>query len=257
MNSGLNISGIYKIESKVHPDRIYIGSAVNIRHRKGGHFLTLKKEIHKNPKLQAHYNKYGADDLTLSVVAVCDKDELIPINGIVRPEQFFIWAYNPWFNVNKIAGSPIGMRPSMETRRKISEAQIGRIPWNKGKKGVMPIPWNKGMKGLYKMSEESNEKKRLAMTGRKRPTYSEEWRNNMRKAKLGRKDSAETRKRKSESAKKKPPVTQETRDKLRIINTGKKRPPITDEERLHHQELKYLTLLIKREEEQKMNIYGT
>lgn len=24
----------------------------------------------------------------------------------------------------------------------------GRIPWNKGKKGIMPIPWNKGKKGL-------------------------------------------------------------------------------------------------------------
>jgi len=29
-------------------------------------------------------------------------------------------------------------------RKKISESLQGRIPWNKGKKGMMPIPHNKG-----------------------------------------------------------------------------------------------------------------
>ena len=104
-NTGLNISGIYKIESKVHPDRIYIGSAVNFRHRKNIHFRTLKKNIHKNPKLQAHYNKYGEGDLSFSVIAICDKKELIPENKIIWIEQFFIDAYKPWFNIAKIAGS--------------------------------------------------------------------------------------------------------------------------------------------------------
>lgn len=38
-----------------------------------------------------------------------------------------------------------GKRQSEETKRKISEAKKGRIPWNKGKKGLQ-VAWNKGKK---------------------------------------------------------------------------------------------------------------
>lgn len=55
----MKISGIYKIQSKVKPERIYIGSAVNIRHRRNQHFSSLSLNNHHNKKLQYHYNKYG------------------------------------------------------------------------------------------------------------------------------------------------------------------------------------------------------
>ena len=42
---------------------------------------------------------------------------------------------------SKIKGRP----KSEEARKHMSEAQKGRIPWNKGKKGLQ-VPWNKGMR---------------------------------------------------------------------------------------------------------------
>ena len=40
-----------------------------------------------------------------------------------------------------------GKKFSLESRKKISMSQIGRIPWNKGKKGLQ-VAWNKGREGL-------------------------------------------------------------------------------------------------------------
>ena len=55
-------SGIYKIQSKCKPDRIYIGSAINIEGRKRAHFSRLKHGYHHSIKLQRHYDKYGYEE---------------------------------------------------------------------------------------------------------------------------------------------------------------------------------------------------
>jgi group I intron endonuclease len=135
-------SGIYKIQSICKPERCYIGSAINIRNRWRGHLNDLKRNKHSNNRLQNHFKKYGESDLQFSILLGCEKEDLIKI------EQYFIDSYNPWFNICKIAGNSLGTKRSIETRRKISEHQIGRIPWNKGTKGIM-IPWNKGKKGCF------------------------------------------------------------------------------------------------------------
>lgn len=66
-------TGIYIIESKVHPDRSYVGSACNFNSRRNRHLGDLRKDIHNNVKLQAHYNKYGEADLMFSIIVRCDK----------------------------------------------------------------------------------------------------------------------------------------------------------------------------------------
>lgn len=177
-------SGIYKIQSKIHPERIYIGSSVNIKKRIWDHKTNLNALCHKNPKLQCHYNKYGLSDLEFSILVECNKEDLI------KQEQFFINNHNPWFNVAKIAGNTLGRTCSEETKKKIgdanrgkkrtseaiermresnlrtdrkgvnnpmygkhhreeakkiiSEKQLGRKPWNTGTKGLIKS-WNKGL----------------------------------------------------------------------------------------------------------------
>jgi len=155
----MKISGIYKIQSKIHPDRIYIGSAVNLYNRWAVHKHLLKNNKHDNPRLQAHYNKYGKDDLIFGVVVVCDKEQLMPINKVVWIEQCFIWVYKPSFNICRIAGNCMGRSVPKDVAIRISNTLKGNIPWNKGtakpkvkKPRLTPImafksghkPWNKG-----------------------------------------------------------------------------------------------------------------
>jgi group I intron endonuclease len=112
-------SGIYKIESKSHPDRIYIGSAVNIGNRWYEHLKKLKRNTHHSKKLQNHFNKYGESDLQFSILLGCDKEDLIKI------EQYFLDSYNPWFNICKKAGNTLGLKGvwSKESIKRFSEYQ--------------------------------------------------------------------------------------------------------------------------------------
>jgi len=174
----MDISGIYQITSKKHPKKIYIGSAIDIHTRWATHKWELRERRHGNSKLQKHFDKYGCDDLSFSILISCDKDELL------IKEQFFIDSLNPWFNICKVANSKIGVPCPQSTRDKISAANKGkkrseetiikmkkRVPWNKGLKGVQKC-WYKGLpKELHpcfgkKQSKETKEKRAKKLIGR-------------------------------------------------------------------------------------------
>lgn len=167
----LKISGIYKIQSKCKPSRIYIGSAVNIKKRWQYHLQDLRNNKHHSEKLQRHFNKYNEEDLSFSILLGC------PIEDLIKTEQYFIDSCKPWFNICKIAGSPLGVKHSKETRRRFSIAHLGRTPWNKGKK--LP-PLSNETKAKMRASntrpfmgkkhtEESKNKMSAALTGRPGP----------------------------------------------------------------------------------------
>jgi group I intron endonuclease len=88
--------GVYKIESKIHPDKIYIGSSTNIPARWYGHKHNLEKSKHHSYKLQEHYNKYGLSDLVFSVIMYCTIDEIVSL------EQYYLNMLNPYFNIFKL-----------------------------------------------------------------------------------------------------------------------------------------------------------
>lgn len=163
--------GIYQIQSKQKPERIYVGSATNIRKRWDNHKEDLRKNTHGNKRLQNHYNKYGEDDLLFSVLLGCDREELL------KYEQFFIDSLNPYFNICRIAGNRLGVKDSEETINKRRERMIGRTPWNKGKmlpphseetKAKMRASNTRHFMGK-KHSEESKNKMRAALIGRTGP----------------------------------------------------------------------------------------
>jgi len=116
----MKISGIYKIQSIVKPERIYIGSAVNINRRWRNHLTRLKNGTHCNQKIFNHVNKYGITDLSFSILLFCE------INDLIKTEQFFIDSYNPYFNICKVAGSPLGRKQSKETKLRLSKIHKGK-----------------------------------------------------------------------------------------------------------------------------------
>jgi group I intron endonuclease len=188
----MKISGIYKIESKIKPERIYIGSAVNIGKRWIMHLSHLRRNIHYSKKLQRHFNKYGEADLQFIILLGCNKEDLLNI------EQYFLDSYKPYFNNCQFAYSRLGQKASDETRGKISEFNKGKHSfkhseeWNRNnaesRKGKF-IAWNKGIKGNH-LSEETKKKMSKSRMGR---IVSEETRMKISKANKGYKNTPKQR----------------------------------------------------------------
>lgn len=116
----MSFSGIYKIQSKIKPERIYIGSAVDLYNRWRIHKRSLFKNKHHSPQLQNHYNKYGEEDLIFYPLYFCSRDELI------EAEQCFIDFFHPYFNVLPNARGTSGSHPSEETRKKLRDSHLGK-----------------------------------------------------------------------------------------------------------------------------------
>jgi group I intron endonuclease len=226
-------SGIYKIQSKTHPDRIYIGSAVYIYQRWSVHRSDLNKNKHHSVKLQNHYNKYGLSDLVFSVVERCPKGILID------REQHYLDELDPFFNICKVAGSSLGLKHSKETKQKISELQKGKKLSAEHRRSISEANQGKRLskETKRKISEGHKGKKLSTETRRKiseaQKNISEETRRKMSEAHKGKKrgpHSEETRRKISESHKGKK-LSAETRRKLSEANKGKKRPPRSEEHR--------------------------
>lgn len=149
----MKISGIYKIQSLIKPTRCYIGSAINISQRWGIHLNLLRKNKHHSKKLQRYYDKYGESDLIFIILELCFPEFL------TAREQYYINKLKPWFNICKIAGSPLGNRHSIETKQKMREIKMGKS-FSEEHKQNMKIAW--GERKLIPVSEET--KKRLSIS---------------------------------------------------------------------------------------------
>lgn len=170
--------GIYKISSKVHPDRCYIGSATDI---KGKRWSRHRKELRlgtHNRILQNHVNKYGINDLMFTILEEC------PRNKLLEREQYYIDndIHHGYFNVVKTAGSNFDYKPTEETKEKIRKTLSGtkRPPFSdewlknmseshKGKPFIRRHQhYKKGEPSAFKghkHTDESNKKNREAHLG--------------------------------------------------------------------------------------------
>jgi group I intron endonuclease len=191
---------IYKI-TNIKNGKPYIGSSVDVYKRLYRHRNSLLKGTHPNAHLQAAYNIDGIENFTFEVLEDSVKDKVI----LAASETYWINFYdasNPekGYNILPAAHSGLGFKHteaakeairkarlgkhlseeakqkvkdfltghevSAETRLKISEANLGKVAWNKGLE-TGPLPeehkqaigkGNIGKRKGMKASEETKKK---------------------------------------------------------------------------------------------------
>jgi len=158
-------TGIYQITNKINGHK-YIGSAVNIAKRWKTHLWALRNGNHHSVYLQRAFNKYGEENIDFSILLECPKEDL------VTKEQEFIDLLHPEYNICKIAGSPLGIRHSEETRAKVSASlignkrSVGKLHTEEWKQNnALMMLGNKHSLGI-KQSEETRMKKSIACKGK-------------------------------------------------------------------------------------------
>lgn len=116
------LCGVYKIKNLVN-GKIYVGSSVDIKPRWQQHRSSLRGNHHGNNYLQRSWNKYGESCFIFEIIREIENQ-----NELIKHEQECIDTLLPQYNMALRAGLPmLGRKHSLETRRKMSKSQKGRI----------------------------------------------------------------------------------------------------------------------------------
>ena len=116
--------GIYIIWSNIKPNKMYIGSSINLINRCNKHFSLLKHNKHYNKKLQNHVNKYGIGDLKLCLHIINNKLNLKDLRQLEYKEIKNFDTVNTGFNLI-YDESFIGSYPkSNEVKLKMSKIRL-------------------------------------------------------------------------------------------------------------------------------------
>lgn len=85
------VIGVYKLQSKCKPERIYIGSSVNVTSRISVHYSAMLYG-YSTIKLIDHFIEHGRIDFEASIIEECSIDVLR------ERERYYINLYKPYFN---------------------------------------------------------------------------------------------------------------------------------------------------------------
>lgn len=170
--------GIYIIQNLI-THKVYIGSAVNIRSRWKNHILKLRSNVHFNQYLQSAWNKYGEKKFCFWII-----EEVENRGELIKREQFFLNMFRTYpfgiYNLCLTAGNNLGVRPTEETKRKISASMKGKPTSQEVRLKISRA--TKGMQHRlgHKHSEETKKKMSLAKKGK---PFSREHRRKLSEAK--------------------------------------------------------------------------
>jgi group I intron endonuclease len=206
------ISGVYEIRNRIS-NKSYIGSASDIRARWSNHARLLKKTTHPNLHLQESFKKHfdALEDTSFMEFHIIEqmpcstkkqrleketywitqaveqygRRNIFNINLDPANEQSSIWAKNPEEAKEKIRKKALGRKHTAETKKKLSIAKAGSIPWNKNLTGVAPPAWNKGMIGKYHLGPPSAETRQKISQANIGKISSEESKRKNRESHLG------------------------------------------------------------------------
>lgn len=115
---------IYRITNMAN-GKYYIGSAESFARREWQHKYDLRRGKHKNPKLQAAWNKYGEDMFVFEIIEEVQEDR----NAFDIENTYLMKCVGQpdCYNINTDAvGMRTGIPHTEETKAKISRAQKGK-----------------------------------------------------------------------------------------------------------------------------------
>lgn len=118
-------SGVYIIRNSIN-SKVYVGSAIDFKRRYYEHVSRLKTKKHSSRKLQSFAGKYGIDALSFDLLEIVERDKIT----ILTCEQKWLDYYrccesNNGFNNCFLATSSLGVKQSAETRAKIAAIKTG------------------------------------------------------------------------------------------------------------------------------------
>ena len=118
-------SGIYMILNVV-TGRVYVGSALNLRHRIRDHLRDLTRGSHRNIVLQSSWRKRGGNAFHFSVLELVERK-----TSLVHREQFYINFFGATtkangYNMAPKAGSQLGLKRRPESNAATAAGLRGR-----------------------------------------------------------------------------------------------------------------------------------
>ena len=158
-------AGIYEIRNTVNGKR-YVGSTFSFQRRWRDHRWDLRRRGHRSQLLQRAWDKYGSSAFVFRPLIICHKRDLLFY------EQCCLDAFNPEYNVCRIAASTLGYKHSNETLSKMRAAWRHRAPLSAEALANRAA----GQRGR-KLTAAHVEKMRAARTGKR---WTEEMRAKMR-----------------------------------------------------------------------------
>ncbi len=115
---------IYRITNMAN-NKYYIGSADSFARREWQHKYDLKRGVHKNPRLQAAWNKYGAEMFVFEIL-----EELTTDQSQLQIEDTYLMQHvgNPQcYNINPSAELPrLGLKHTEASKQKTSASRKGK-----------------------------------------------------------------------------------------------------------------------------------
>lgn len=121
------MESVYCIRNKINGAE-YIGSACNTKKRWKQHCTELSLGKHCNRYLQRVWKKYGSNAFEFCVLEKVDRNELIKKEQEYIDKRINKLPRSMTYNICPTAGSMIGRKATIETRRKLSQSHMGLIP---------------------------------------------------------------------------------------------------------------------------------
>lgn len=111
--------GIYQIRN-IRNNKIYIGSAKNLKKRWWTHRHLLRNNKHHSVILQRAWNNYKEDSFVFEILEYIEN-----IKDLISTEQSWFDKLNPQYNSCPKAGSSLGWKHSEKTKQKLKEINSG------------------------------------------------------------------------------------------------------------------------------------